>query len=56
VVHGERDDLIPARQGEEIASVLGESARWVPVRGAAHNDLLGRREVWEAIRTFLSGI
>jgi uncharacterized protein len=56
VVHGERDDLIPVEQGREIASVLGGSTRWVEVRGAAHNDLLGHREVWEEMRTFLSGL
>jgi len=56
VVHGERDDLIPAGQGEEIASVLAGAKTWVPVRGAAHNDLLGRREVWEAMARFLAGL
>ncbi|PYQ59028.1 MAG: hypothetical protein DMF53_19440 [Acidobacteria bacterium] len=56
VVHGERDDLIPVRQGEEIAAVLGGPKTWVPVRGAAHNDLLGRREVWEAMKRFLAGL
>lgn len=54
VVHGERDDLIPVGQGEEIASVLAGPVTWVPVRGAAHNDLLGRREVWEAMARFLA--
>jgi hypothetical protein len=56
VVHGEHDDLIPVEQGEEIASVLGGAARWVRVRGAAHNDLLGHREVWEEMKRFLSGL
>ena len=56
VVHGERDDLIPVRQGEEIASVLGGTTQWVKVPGAAHNDLLGHRVVWEEIRRFLSGL
>ncbi len=55
VIHGEHDDLIPVAQGKEIASVLGDSARWVQVRGAAHNDLLGHREVWEEMKRFLSG-
>jgi len=31
-------------------------ARWVQVRGAAHNDLLAHREVWEAMRQFLKHI
>lgn len=56
VVHGERDDLIPVKQGEEIAAVLGGSARWMPVRGAAHNDLLGRREVWDEMARFVAAL
>jgi pimeloyl-ACP methyl ester carboxylesterase len=56
VVHGERDDLISVRQGEEVASVLAGPKTWVPVRGAAHNDLLGRREVWEAMARFLASL
>ncbi|HEV8581821.1 MAG TPA: alpha/beta fold hydrolase [Thermoanaerobaculia bacterium] len=56
VVHGELDDLIPVAQGEEIASVLGGPKRWVKIRGTAHNDLLARREVWEEMARFLSGL
>jgi uncharacterized protein len=56
VIHGEMDDLIPVEQGKEISSVLAGSTRWVPVARAAHNDLLGRREVWEAMAVFLAGI
>ncbi len=53
VVHGDRDDLIPVEQGREISSVLAGATRWVEVPGAAHNDLLGRREVWEEMGRFL---
>ncbi len=56
VVHGEMDDLIPVAQGQEISSVLAGPARWVSVSRAAHNDLLGRREVWAAMAEFLAGI
>jgi pimeloyl-ACP methyl ester carboxylesterase len=56
VIHGTEDDLIPAAHGEEIASVLAGPKRWVPVKNAAHNDLLGRREVWAAIGEFLAGL
>jgi uncharacterized protein len=56
VVHGERDDLIPVEQGREIAATLAGPARWVEVEGAAHNDLLGRRQVWEEMGKFLSGL
>ncbi len=54
VIHGEMDDLIPAAHGKEISSVLAGPARWVPVSRTGHNDLLGRREVWEAMTQFLS--
>lgn len=54
VIHGEMDDLIPVKQGEEIASVLAGPKRWVPVPRAAHNDLLGRPVVWQEVERFLS--
>ncbi len=54
VVHGEMDDLIPMKQGLEISNVLAGPVRWVPVSRAAHNDLLGRREAWEAMAEFLN--
>ncbi len=53
VIHGERDDLIPAEQGKRIAEALS-GARWVPVPQAGHNDLLGQREVWDEIARFVS--
>lgn len=56
VSHGEMDDLIPVAHGKEISSVLAGSTRWVPVSRTGHNDLLGRREVWQAMAEFLSGL
>lgn len=56
VVHGERDDLIPVGQGEEIAALLGSSCRWVPVPRAAHNDLFSAPETWNAIGEFLRSL
>jgi pimeloyl-ACP methyl ester carboxylesterase len=56
VVHGEHDDLIPFAQGKEIASALAGTVRWVEVRGAAHNDLLAHRQVWDEMKRFLSGL
>ena len=50
VIHGEVDNLIPAAQGEKIAEALG--AKWVPVAGAGHNDLLSRDEVWAEMERF----
>ena len=56
VVHGERDGLIPVAQGREIGSLLGGPTRWVEVPGAAHNDLLAHREVWQEMGRFLNGL
>lgn len=54
VIHGERDYLIPAAQGKEVAAALG--ARWVPVPSAGHNDLLAREEVWMEMERFLEEV
>ncbi len=53
VVHGVRDSLIPAEQGQRLASSLGGKCRWVAVPGVGHNDLLASRATWEAIGSFL---
>jgi pimeloyl-ACP methyl ester carboxylesterase len=52
VVHGTRDQIIPVDNGRQIAAALPD-ARWVEVHDAGHNDLLGRRQVWEAMKSFL---
>lgn len=38
VVHGDCDDIVPYKQGQEVAG-LNERARLVSVKGASHNDL-----------------
>ena len=53
VLHGEQDNLIPLSQGQQVASRLGGTARWIPLAGAGHNDLLGQSRVWEEIGKFL---
>jgi hypothetical protein len=53
VVHGERDEIIPATLGRRLFDALPGPKRWVEVRGAGHNDLLGRPEAWQAIASFL---
>jgi len=54
VIHGTRDEIIPVEHGRRIAAALPQS-RWVEVEGAGHNDLLGRRQVWDELASFLSG-
>lgn len=52
VVHGERDNLIPATEGRRLHERLG-TGRFVGVDAAGHNDLLGHRVVWREIEAFL---
>ena len=54
VVHGDRDDLIPIGLGRKVHAALAGPGEWVEVRGAGHNDLLGRPETWQAIDAFLA--
>lgn len=39
VIHGERDNLIPAEMGERLYSEAGDPRQWYLVPGAGHNDL-----------------
>jgi pimeloyl-ACP methyl ester carboxylesterase len=52
VMHGAKDDLIPASQGERVAKAISR-ARWVPIPGAGHNDILGEPRIWEEMAAFL---
>jgi len=54
LVHGTDDSIIPVTHGRRLAEVLGPTATWVEIEGAGHNDLLARREAWDAIGRFLS--
>lgn len=54
VVHGDHDTIIPIALGRRLHEALPEPKRWVEVPGAGHNDLLARRETWEAIAAFLA--
>ena len=54
VVHGDHDTIIPIALARRLHDALPEPKRWVEVPGAGHNDLLARRETWEAMRAFLA--
>jgi uncharacterized protein len=56
MIHGELDDLIPASQGEKVATTLKAPTRWVLLPSVGHNDLLSQPEVWKEIATFLSAL
>jgi pimeloyl-ACP methyl ester carboxylesterase len=53
MIHGELDDLIPASQGEKVATALKAPKRWVLLPSVGHNDLLSQPEVWKEIAAFL---
>lgn len=53
VVHGSRDSIIPAAQGERLAEALAPRSRWVAVEGSGHNDLLGVARVWAEVTDFV---
>lgn len=52
VMHGSRDSIIPAAQGERVARAL-PNGLWAPVEGYEHNDLLMAYQVWQEIGAFL---
>jgi pimeloyl-ACP methyl ester carboxylesterase len=58
VIHGERDVLIPAQDGEELfRRCSAEDKRLLLIPGAGHNDLMlvGRGLYMESILTFVCG-
>lgn len=56
VIHGDTDEIIPARLGRRLFTALPEPKRWVEVPHAGHNDLLARPEAWSAIGAFLGEV
>jgi pimeloyl-ACP methyl ester carboxylesterase len=52
--HGDKDELIPMSQGQQVAKALG--ADFKPVMGAGHNDLYNNASFWSDLRIFLNGI
>lgn len=55
VVHGERDRVISASQGERLARAL-PAGEWVPLPGVGHNDLLGTAAAWRQIEEFVASL
>jgi hypothetical protein len=53
LIHGERDDLIPAAHSERIAVTLKGIVQYMRVFEAGHSDLLAHSDVWGALQHFL---
>lgn len=52
VLHGDRDEIIPARMGRKF-SELNDRVRYVEIPGGQHNNLSEFRGTGEALREFL---
>jgi len=51
VVHGREDEVVPFSMGQELSEQL-PGARFLPVAGVGHNDVLEREEIIQAVATF----
>ena len=49
IVHGDRDELVPFRMGEDLAGISPEDIQFIPIKNAGHNDLLSNLEVFAMI-------
>jgi prepilin-type processing-associated H-X9-DG protein len=57
IVHGERDDIIPAEQGRKLFEAAPEPKHWKLIRGAGHNDLsiVGGQKYIDSLADFMGG-
>jgi hypothetical protein len=52
VAHGDADEIVPYALGERVFAAAPEPKRFLRVRGATHNDVLGYPELLDAIAAF----
>jgi len=52
VAHGDQDEIVPYELGERLFAAAPEPKRFLRVRGAMHNDVLGYPELLDAVATF----
>ena len=57
-IHGERDELIPYRDGRALFEAAPEPKRWYRIRGAGHNDtyVVGGEAYFEQMAAFARGL
>lgn len=56
IIHGERDEIIPAAEGKALYELSGTSEKYsLFIQGAGHNDILmlGMQAYMEAVETFI---
>ena len=58
VLHGDRDDIVPAAQGRRVFEAAGGPKRFVAIPGAGHNDTyaVGGDGYWAAVAAFLESL
>ncbi len=56
VFHGAQDSIVPLALGNRLAQVAPNLARWVPVPGADHNDILENDTFIRELHTTLSAL
>jgi hypothetical protein len=52
VAHGDEDEIVPYELGERLFAAAPEPKRFLPVRGATHNDVLAHPTLLDAIAAF----
>jgi hypothetical protein len=56
ILHGDADEIVPFRMGEEVFAAAPEPKAFHRIVGASHNDtyLVGGQAYWQAFRAFLA--
>jgi fermentation-respiration switch protein FrsA (DUF1100 family) len=52
VAHGDEDEIVPYELGERLFAAAAEPKRFLRVRGATHNDVLGYPALLDAVADF----
>ena len=57
-IHGDRDRTVPLSLGRALFDAAPQPKEWLPVPGAAHNDVsgVGGQSYWKKIDAFLQGV
>jgi pimeloyl-ACP methyl ester carboxylesterase len=53
IIHGEKDNIIPASQGKKVSDAIAGKSKWIQIKNAGHNDIFSNETIWDEIKTFL---